>query len=669
MTTTRHTRPRTAWALALGLLLTTGCFSVPELGSKHDAGGGDAGQDVRAEAADVAPDALDETDLLDVTDWLDLAEALDVADIPDVTEPSPEPEVEVIEIVEVEEVETEALACEVVPWCSPDNPEYADLEPCQRVRTTADGCACEVVAKPAHAPCDDGDPCTIGDTCDALGVCTGIPLDGLCDDGDPCTADACTDLTCTYSFAEGACDDGNACTLGDQCAQGLCVPGAYDSATCGQCDPLADTCEAQWGDGNRCNGTLVCLADRQCHLDVKTRVTCPAAPAGACWRSACEPTTGVCQTTDAPEQAPCSDGNPCTTGDVCAAGVCGGSFDDSVAGCQCENDADCAPFDDGDACNGALICADQACVVGPDSVPAPCPDSEDTLCRVNRCDPATGACQMTDVPAGLPCQDGDPCTLGDACADGLCVPGAVRDCSAWQTACLDAACAAYLAAPQTGYCVQAPMSPDTACTPTDLCAAGGTSQAGVCTSTGPRDCDDGDGCTLDACEPGTGACTHTLTPNASPEVCDGQDNDCDGLTDADDTDLTRPACEKNTGVGAGMSKAPSFCVTGAWQPCDDAFYGLNAPEYASDDAGCDGLDNDCDGSTDEDWAATPTTCGVGACQAQGQTTCDAGSPGDTCTPGTPAADDATCDARDDDCDGQTDENWAQAPTTCGVGAR
>jgi hypothetical protein len=61
---------------------------------------------------------------------------------------------------------------------------------------------------------------------------------------------------------------------------------------------------------------------------------------------------------------------------------------------------------------------------------------------------------------------------------------------------------------------------------------------------------------------------------------------------------------------------------------------------------------------------TVTICGVGACASSG--ICSGGA--NTCVPGAPAADDATCDGVDDDCDGQVDEDVASTPTMCGEGA-
>ncbi|HZN04715.1 MAG TPA: MopE-related protein, partial [Candidatus Polarisedimenticolia bacterium] len=78
------------------------------------------------------------------------------------------------------------------------------------------------------------------------------------------------------------------------------------------------------------------------------------------------------------------------------------------------------------------------------------------------------------------------------------------------------------------------------------------------------------------------------------------------------------------------------------------------------DATCDNVDDDCDGSTDEDLAAL--NCGVGACHVttpaclNGQT--------QSCTPGTPTAE--VCDGADNDCDGSPDEDLGVI--TCGLGA-
>lgn len=53
------------------------------------------------------------------------------------------------------------------------------------------------------------------------------------------------------------------------------------------------------------------------------------------------------------------------------------------------------------------------------------------------------------------------------------------------------------------------------------------------------------------------------------------------------------------------------------------------------DATCDGVDDDCDGSVDEDYLPTTSSCGVGVCVASGTRTCVDGVVVDSCEPGEP----------------------------------
>lgn len=91
---------------------------------------------------------------------------------------------------------------------------------------------------------------------------------------------------------------------------------------------------------------------------------------------------------------------------------------------------------------------------------------------------------------------------------------------------------------------------------------------------------------LPACEP-------------SIEICNGIDDDCDGLTDGDDFDLFKPLCENQTGVCAGSTKGASACqgVSG-WAACGAVHYSSWSPDYQIEETMCDGRDNDCDGQTD-----------------------------------------------------------------------
>jgi hypothetical protein len=153
----------------------------------------------------------------------------------------------------------------------------------------------------------------------------------------------------------------------------------------------------------------------------------------------------------------------------------------------------------------------------------------------------------------------------------------------------------------------------------------------------------------DTCVPGV--------PAPSDTTCDGVDDDCNGLVD--DGYVSVPT---SCGVGACAATGVSTCVAGT--EGDTCVAGTPGP----DDTSCDGVDNDCNGATDDGYVATPTSCGVGGCAATGTTTCVAGTEGDTCTPGTPGPDDTSCDGVDNDCNGATDDGYVSTPTSCGAGA-
>ena len=90
----------------------------------------------------------------------------------------------------------------------------------------------ECVFKPRKGPCDNGDKCTFGDSCDKGKCITGQGL--LCDDGSACTKDSCAAATgkCTFApLKDGTlCDDGKKCTSGDHCAAGKCTAKSSDCA-------------------------------------------------------------------------------------------------------------------------------------------------------------------------------------------------------------------------------------------------------------------------------------------------------------------------------------------------------------------------------------------------------------------------------------------------------
>ncbi len=142
---------------------------------------------------------------------------------------------------------------------------------------------------------------------------------------------------------------------------------------------------------------------------------------------------------------------------------------------------------------------------------------------------------------------------------------------------------------------------------------------------------------------------------AQAEECDGFDNDCDGTPD---NNLSAPPCTLQVGVCAGSTQTCGGAS--GWQACDASSYGA---DYQETESSCDGLDNDCDGITDEGCPCTPgdeQTCSTneGEC-VEGTQVCDANGNWGACDGVLPR--DETCDGLDNDCDTQTDEDLTELP--------
>lgn len=199
---------------------------------------------------------------------------------------------------------------------------------------------------------------------------------------------------------------------------------------------------------------------------------------------------------------PNCDGKECGT-DGCG-GICGGCVPSEVCGtdgiCVDPNLPDAGPASDVPVCGdclqeglGAIRC-DALVSGGPGMIPKICevdkfgclswtvkPDCDDNnVCTEDHCDNISGECRHTALSSK--CDDGDPCTV-DSCN------------------------------PITG-CRYEPV----VCESKNLCKKGtcDPTMGGSCTfEDTSNECDDGDPCTVDSCDPDVG-CVYDPIPNCVP---------------------------------------------------------------------------------------------------------------------------------------------------------
>ena len=107
---------------------------------------------------------------------------------------------------------------------------------------------CSNPVQPNRTSCEDGDACTQADTCQAGECIPGIPV--VCAPLDQChdlgTCNPSTGVCSSPAKPDGnACDDGDPCTITDTCVAGTCVGSgsAPDTDGDGVCDP-GDDCPA-----------------------------------------------------------------------------------------------------------------------------------------------------------------------------------------------------------------------------------------------------------------------------------------------------------------------------------------------------------------------------------------------------------------------------------------
>ena len=438
--------------------------------------------------------------------------------------------------------------------CTAKSAEKGLFTPCVMANESGSCQGKRVCTEEGLTECDAGTPAQeqcngLDDDCDGE-IDEPALVDGKyvdqCNDDNDCTVDTCAgEAGCAYeSLSEGECVDGDACTIADHCEGGVCMG-------------LPIACD----DGNPCTDDL-CDGMGGCKGEFN--------------------------------HADCDDEDPCTVADSCDQGECSGFAVD----CDCLADADCAELEDDNVCNGTLFCdtsqVPYSCAVAEDSLVI-CPEPQDggSICVQVGCNPDSGECTQVPAHEGFACDDSDPCTVGDVCGNGECLPGVAALCNDVNP------CTTDICMPGEG-CVH--MDSNGACSDGNVCTTDDACEDGECTGGPLLDCQDANPCTSDFCDPDLG-CIHEP-----------------GAGDCDDGN----ACTEGDHCAGGL------CVGGAGVECDDG--NVCTKDSCSPVTGCTfvihaGACDDGDACTIND------SCINGVCTPGMQLDCNDGNPctADSCS--------------------------------------
>ena len=176
------------------------------------------------------------------------------------------------------------------------------------------------------------------------------------------------------------------------------------------------------------------------------------------------------------------------------------SSDDAVAlPTSCEGLEDGALCDDSEPCTIEDSCLEESCV----GAPMDCSDQDP--CTINEiCH--EGDCKLETLDDGKPCEGANGCPYAGACASGVCEP--LEPLCDDGVPCTTDACADEV-------CLYSNAPNFTSCDDADPCTTFDRCISGTCFGS-PKNCKDGEPCTLDSCTPETGDCLSELVDGCVP---------------------------------------------------------------------------------------------------------------------------------------------------------
>ena len=152
------------------------------------------------------------------------------------------------------------------------------------------------------------------------------------------------------------------------------------------------------------------------------------------------------------------------------------------------------PCDDGNKCTLDDACKGGSCASGP---AVACNDNNS--CTLDDCNSGTGKCDYVTFPNGIICDDGKPCTNADKCLAGICVGQMTAFCEDGEPCTADDC-------DTTGACIHKSLD-GAACTDGNACSTDDACGLGKCLPGKAVICNDDNKCTDDICDPKAG-CVH-----------------------------------------------------------------------------------------------------------------------------------------------------------------